>query len=173
MAQSIYELLDSLSTETSVPAVKDKDGNILRKDQGLVEHTIPRKLLPTSAEFEDENALLNWAKENGVLHQALQTGIQGRIIELRAIFKSMKKGEVWTADNGQAKVNSSEWKVVHRPKVGGQSNEEIKNQAIFEANLKMAKAMKGTPGVTTEMIITIISANCKPDMVNSIMEAIQ
>ena len=41
MAKSIFEILDTLSTETSVPVVGKN-----------VEHTLPRKLFPTAEIFE-------------------------------------------------------------------------------------------------------------------------
>lgn len=124
MSQSIYELLDSLETETSVPMVKGKDGQILRRDYGMVKHYIPGGMVPTSEEFENEEKLLAWAKVHGVLHQMLQTGIQGRIIELRAKFKSMRKGETWTKEKGQENIDSAEWKVVTRPKSGKTESDE-------------------------------------------------
>lgn len=135
MAQSIYELLDGLETETSVPAIKGKNGEILRPDKGMVKHTIPREKLPTSEEFESEELLVAWAKRKGVLHQALQTGIQGRIIELRAVFKSMKKGESWSPEGGQAKVDKSEWSVVTRPKSGGKTESDESVATKFLASL--------------------------------------
>jgi len=91
MAKSIYALLDDLMTETSVPAVTDKDGKNVREYHGMVRHTFPRSALPTSAQFEDAEELLTWAEDAGVLHACLQSGVQSRIIDYRAIFKGMKK----------------------------------------------------------------------------------
>ena len=115
MAKSIYALLDDLKTETSVPAVEDKDGKELRRHYGMVKHTLPREKLPTSEQFENEEKLLAWAKDAGVLHQSLQSGIQARVIDYRAIFKGMKKDDVWSPEFGQLNVDSAEWKVVARP----------------------------------------------------------
>ena len=115
MAKSIYDLLDDLQTETSVPEVTDKDGKTIRPHFGMVPHTLPRSALPTSEQFEDEEKLLEWAKETGNLHACLQSGIQARVIDLRAIFKSYKKDEAWSPEYGQANVDNSEWKVVTRP----------------------------------------------------------
>jgi len=113
MAKSIYEVLDSLITETSVPAIGK-----------VVEHTIPRDLLPTSEEFENEEKLLAWAQENDVLHACMQSGVQKRIIDLRAKFKAFKKDEDWTAEMGQKAVNASTWDIVKRPKAS-KSDENI------------------------------------------------
>ena len=115
MAKSIYDLLDDLSTETSVPEVTDKNGKVIRSHFGMVPHTFPRSALPTSEEFEDEEKLLAWAQEHDCLHACLQSGIQSRVIDLRAIFKSYKKDEEWSPEYGQANVDNSEWKVVTRP----------------------------------------------------------
>ena len=115
MAKSIYALLDDLQTETSVPAVEDKNGNEVRPHYGMVQHTLPRKALPTSEQFEDEDKLLAWAKAAGVLHSALQSGVQARIIDYRAIFKGMKKDDVWAPETGQTKVDTAEWTPVKRP----------------------------------------------------------
>jgi len=115
MAKSIYELLNSLETETSVPKVEDKDGNVVRKSFGMVAHTLPRDGLPTAEEFEDEEKLLAWAEDKGVLHACLQSGVQARIIDYRATFKSMKKDDTWTPEFGQANVDKAKWKVISRP----------------------------------------------------------
>lgn len=135
MSQSIYELLDSLETETSVPMVKGKDGQILRPDYGMVKHYIPAGMVPTSEEFENEEKLLDWAKVHGVLHQMLQTGIQGRIIELRAKFKSMKKSETWTKEKGQENIDKAEWRIVTRPKTGDKSESDESVATKFLASL--------------------------------------
>lgn len=108
MAKSIFEILDGLRTETSVPVTGKS-----------IEHTLPRNLFPTSEQFENEEMLLTWARDNGCLHACLQSGVQKFLIDIRAIFKSVKKDEVWTAEKGQEKVNSAKWSIVERPKVGG------------------------------------------------------
>ena len=107
MAKSIFETLDTLVTETSVPAVGKN-----------VDHTIPRSQFPTAEQFESAELLEAWARESGNLHACLQSGVQKRLIDIRAIFKSEKKGEVWSAESGQAKVDKSEWTVTTRPKSG-------------------------------------------------------
>ena len=107
MAKSIFEILDTLETETSVPAVGKN-----------VNHTIPRSQFPTAAQFESPELLEQWARETGNMHNALQAGVQKRLIDIRAIFKSEKKGETWTPESGQKKVDESEWTITERPKSG-------------------------------------------------------
>lgn len=115
MAQSIFTLLDSLETKTSVPALEDSKGNVIRKAFGMVAHTLPREGLPTSKQFESKEELLAWATDNNCLLECLQAGIQARIIDYRAIFKGMKKDDVWTPEYGQANVDNAVWKIAKRP----------------------------------------------------------
>ena len=145
MAKSIYDILDSLETETSVPEVQDKDGNVIRESFGSVAHTLPREGLPTSEQFENKEKLLAWAEETDNLHECLQSGIQSRIIDYRAIFKGMKKDDTWTPEFGQANVDKSKWKIVTRPE-GKKSAVDVatnylaslsvEERAKFIANLK-------------------------------------
>ena len=134
---------------------------------GSVKHTLSREKLPTGEQFENAEMLLAWAKEAGVLHQCLQSGVQGRIIDYRAIFKSCKKDEVWTSETGQEKVDAAEWTVTKRPHTGGK--EAIKRQAIIEANMAMAQALKKTAGVTDEMLMATLTASCGEDMAKEIL----
>jgi hypothetical protein len=170
MAKSIYALLDDLQTETSVPKVEDKNGNELRKTYGMVSHTLPRTGLPTADQFEDEEKLLAWAEESGVLHACLQSGIQARIIDYRAIFKAMKKDDIWTPDFGQAAVDKAAWTVTKRPKVNNELF--IKNRAIYDANMKMAIAMVNTGKMEDEDIIAILTNSCGEEMAEAIIEKI-
>jgi hypothetical protein len=114
MAQSIYITLDSLKTETSVPAVKDKNGKILRQDMGNVAHTLPREHYPTSTIFDNEEQFLEWAQENNCLLALLQSGINDWLISDRAAFKRMVKGE-WTPEIGQTNVNNRKWTISTKP----------------------------------------------------------
>jgi len=114
MAQSIYITLDTLKTETSVPEVQDKDGNIIRKNLGNVAHTLPRKHYPTSLIFDDENQFLAWAQEHGCLLALLQSGINDWLISDRAAFKRMVKG-TWTTEIGQNSVDNRKWMVSTKP----------------------------------------------------------
>ena len=146
MAKSIYDTLADGQTETSVPMVTDtKTGNVLRPDMRMVSHTLPADKLPTPEEFQDEDKLLAWAKKTGQLHACLQSGVQARIIDYRAIFKAMPKksdleaGREWTAEFGQDNVDKAEWKVV-LPSQGGGDKKKIE-QAVIQAGVAMAKAM--------------------------------
>jgi len=118
-SQSIFVTLDSLEVETSVPAIKDKKGNILRKNYGMVGHTLPRELFPTSEQFEEESKLLAWANANDCLHACLQLGVSQFLIKCRAAFKACKKDDIWSNAYGQENVNAMEWKVQERPKAKG------------------------------------------------------
>ena len=112
MAKSIYDILDDLNTETSVP------GN------GTVAHSLPRELLPTGSQFENAGELLTWAEEQGITHAVLQKGVQKFLIELRATFKAVKKDETWSLANGQKAVDDATWRVTSRPNVK-KSDEDV------------------------------------------------
>lgn len=150
MAKSIFEILDDLQTETSVPEVKDKDGKIIRKAMGNVEHTLPRSLFPKAEIFEDGEKLLAWTEEHGFTHALLQSGIQKGLIDCRARFKAVKKDTEWTPEFGQSAVNEMTWTVTERPKENNAA--KIKEQAELEAGIKLASAMK-LAGITEDKII--------------------
>lgn len=170
MAKSIFALLDDLKTETSVPKVEDNDGKVVRKNMGMVAHTLPRKGLPTSKQFENADELLAWAKDAGVLHECLQSGIQARIIDYRAIFKGMKKGNVWSPAFGQKNVDKAKWAVTKRPNMN--DKEAIKRQAIFAASLSMAKALAATEAVSEKMLFNTLTASCGADLAKEIIASL-
>ena len=140
MAKSIFETLDDLNTETSVPEVKNKDGKVVRKNMGNIEHSLPRKLFPTAETFESNEKLLAWSEENNYTHALLQAGIQKGLIDCRARFKACKKDETWTPEMGQAAVDGMTWEIVERPQ--GNNSAKIKAQAELGAGIKLAHAMK-------------------------------
>ena len=150
MAKSLFEILDDLQTETSVPEVKDKDGKIIRKAMGNVEHTLPRLLFPTAETFESSEKLLAWANEQGYTHALLQAGLQKGLIDCRAKFKAIKKDETWTVENGQKAVDEMTWTIVERPKENNAA--KIKEQAELAAGIKLASAMK-LAGVANKKIM--------------------
>lgn len=117
MAKSIYDILTDYRTETSVP------------NYGMVAHRLPIDLLPTAEEFEDKDKLINWAESLGVTHACLQKGVQKFLIELRATFKAVKKGEDWTEEKGQAAVDAAEWNITKRPQ-GKKSDVDVANDYI-------------------------------------------
>ena len=129
MAKSIFETLDSLQTETSVPAIGKN-----------VEHSLPRKLFPMAETFESAEKLLTWSNENGYTHALLQAGIQKGLIDCRAKFKACKKDETWTPELGQEQVDSMKWEITKRPQ--GNNVAKIKGQAELAAGIKLAHAMK-------------------------------
>ena len=104
MAKSIFAILDDLQTETSVPGFGDS-----------ISHSIPRKLFPTSEQFEDAEKLLAWSEENNFTHALLQQGLQKGLIDIRARFKSCKKDDTWNETYGQKNVNSHTWEITERP----------------------------------------------------------
>lgn len=107
MAKSIFEILDTLQTETSVPATGKN-----------IEHTLPRSLFPTSEIFEDKEKLIAWSNEQGFTHALIQMGLQKGLIDCRAAFKAVKKGETWSPELGQANVDKMVWTITNRPNVG-------------------------------------------------------
>lgn len=114
MAQSIYVTLETLETETSVPAVTDKNGKVIRANMGSVKHTLPRSNYPTPEIFDNEELFLDWAQENNCLLALLQAGINDWLISDRAAFKRMVKND-WSLEIGQNNVDSREWTVSKRP----------------------------------------------------------
>lgn len=114
MAKSIFEILDTLQTETSVPAVGKN-----------VEHTLPRKLFPTAETFENSEKLLAWTNENGFTHALLQAGLQKGLIDCRAAFKACKKDDNWSPEYGQANVDKMSWDVISRPKAANSVEKAI------------------------------------------------
>jgi len=111
MAKSIYEILNDLTTSTSVPGHGDE-----------IEHTIPARLFPDDKTFEDADALLAWANEEGYTHALLQKGLQKGLIDARATFKACKKTDKWSPEYGQKNVDAMEWSVTKRP-ISGMSDE--------------------------------------------------
>lgn len=159
MAKSIYEILNDLQTTTSVP------------DFGTeIAHTIPRDLLPTAEQFEDESDLVDWANKNDCLHAVMQKGIQKFLIEIRATFKGCKKADTWSEEYGQANVDAMEWSITKRP---NQNTDKAKLlQAKLEAGIEMAKAMKSA-GLDNDLILASLTPVYGDDGAKAIMEAIE
>jgi len=124
MAQSIFVTLDILETETSVPAIG-----------GMVRHTLPRSIFPTSEQFSDEKKLVAWAEENNCLHACLQKGVQAKLIDARATFKATKKGVTWSTEYGQSNVNNMKWDPAERP-----ANAKTDEEKAIEAMSKLDPA---------------------------------
>ncbi len=112
MAKSIFDILADLTTETSVPEIKE-----------TVQHTIPRRLFPEPEIFDNAEKLLAWTEENNFTHALLQMGLQKGLIDLRARFKATKKDETWSETRGQKNIDSHKWETVTR----GKSTDKVGN----------------------------------------------
>lgn len=107
MAKSIFEILDTLATETSVPVTGK-----------TIEHTLPRAIFPTAEQFENPEKLLAWSNEKGFTHALIQAGLQKGLIDCRASFKACKKDDTWSVEYGQKNVDKMTWTITERPKAG-------------------------------------------------------
>ena len=125
-SQSIFTLLDTLETETSVPGQTPK----------MQKHSLPREQFPTSTQFENEDGLVEWARRNNCLHACLQKGIQKHLIDCRARFKACKKSETWSNGMGQKQVNEYKWEIMTRPQV-----KVTVSDIQAAANIKAGKVM--------------------------------
>ena len=150
MATSIFDTLDSMNTETSVPSAgKDENGKAL-----LIAHTLPRELFPTSEQFESATQLLAWSEENGFTHAILQRGVQKFLIEARATFKGSKKDETWSEDLGQTNVDKMEWKVIQRPSQGG--NQKAIAMAVLKETVTNMQLMIDVAGLKEAKIKKVL-----------------
>ena len=158
MAKSIFEILDDLNTETSVPVVGKN-----------VEHTLPRKLFPTAEIFENGEKLLAWSNENGYTHALLQAGLQKGLIDCRATFKSCKKDDTWSPEYGQANVDKMTWTITERPKAG---NSKTVKDARYNDCLKMIGNM-AIAKMAPEQIKTLAIPVYGEELVNSIFSTLE
>ena len=136
-SQSIFTLLDTLETETSVPGQTPK----------MQKHSLPREQFPTSTQFEDEDGLVEWARKTGCLHSVLQKGIQKHLIDCRARFKACKKTDTWSNEMGQKQVDEYKWEIMTRPQV-----KVTVSDIQAQANIKAGKVM-----------VTVLRAQNKSD----------
>ncbi len=130
-SQSIFSLLDTLETETSVPGQTPK----------MQKHSLPREQFPTSTQFEDEDGLVEWARKTGCLHSVLQKGIQKHLIDCRARFKACKKDVVWSNGMGQKQVDEYKWEVMTRPQMKVTVS-DIQAQANIKAGTVMVTVLR-------------------------------
>ena len=154
--QSIFILLDTLETETSVPGQTPK----------MQKHTLPREMFPSSKQFEDENSLVEWAKETGCLHSVMQKGIQKHLIDCRARFKACKKTETWSNEMGQKQVDDFKWEVMTRPQAKATVS-DIQAQANIKAGMVMVSVLR-SQGKSDEEIRTLL-AMVYPNEISQIM----
>ena len=155
-SQSIFSLLDTLETETSVPGQTPK----------MQKHSLPREQFPTSTQFENEDALVEWARKTGCLHSVLQKGIQKHLIDCRARFKACKKTETWSNGMGQKQVDEYKWEIMTRPQVKV-SVEDIQAQANIKAGMVMLTVLR-SQGKSDEEIITLLNM-VYPNEISQIM----
>ena len=155
-SQSIFTLLDTLETETSVPGQVPK----------MQKHSLPREQFPSSRQFEDENSLVEWAKETGCLHSVLQKGIQKHVIDCRAKFKACKKDVTWTNELGQKQVDEYKWEVMTRPQVKVTVS-DIQAQANIKAGMVMVSVLRAQ-GKSDKEIRTLLNM-VYPNEISQIM----
>jgi len=167
MAESIFVTLDSMNTETSVPAMgKDQDNKTI-----MVNHSLPRELFPTSSQFESADQLIEWSNDNGFTHAILQRGIQKFLIEARATFKGSKKDQTWTEDLGQTNVDKMEWKAIQRP---NQSSNKNIAKTLLKENLATYQMMIDVANMTEDQITPVLleKYNNAQEVVTSILDAL-
>lgn len=155
-SQSIFTLLDTLETETSVPGQVPK----------MQKHSLPRDQFPTSTQFENEDELLEWAKKTGCLHSVIQKGVQKHLIDCRARFKACKKNETWTNEMGQKQVDAFGWEVMPRPQVKATVS-DIQAQANIKAGKIMLSVLRAQ-GKSNEEIVALLNM-VYPNEVSQIM----
>lgn len=157
MAQSIFEILDTLKTTTSVPG-----------HGAEVAHSLPRNLFPTSEQFEAADKLLAWANENGYTHALLQQGIQKGLIDCRAKFKAVKKTDEWSVEYGQKNVDAHKWEITNRPNSGSKKITE----AILAVGVKIASAMK-MAGLDEDTILATLTETYGFETAGIILDSIK
>ena len=156
MAESIYTQLENQAVVTPV------DG----KDYI---HPLPFGLFPTNEQFEDKAKLIAWAKEIGKEAELIQSGLQKKIIEVRAVFKSTKKDEIWTEAKGLENVAKMEWKTVDRPNSGGG---KAVLAAKLQAGFEIAQAMKDNKA-SQELLIMALTPTYGTEGAQAIIDALK
>ena len=160
MAKSIFEILDDLQTETSVPGQSPK----------MQQHSIKRDQLPTSQQYESEEELLKWFRDNHCLHAGLQKAVRSHLIDLRAAFKSCKKADTWSNSYGQANLDAYVWEVHKRPNLKG-SKASIDQARYADCMKAIASSLQG--GLAPEMIHTVLDPVYGAEMITTCLDAIQ
>lgn len=158
--QSIFVTLDTLTTSTSVPGQTPK----------MQPHTLPRAAFPTSEQFENEQELITWATDSGIMHAVLQKGVRSHLIDIRAKFKACKKNDIWSNQYGQQAVDSYEWEIQTRPNQNNAAS--IKLAAQREAALPMATAMYNA-GLDDTTVLNAMIPVYGEVMANAILEEVK
>lgn len=155
-SQSIFTLLDTLETETSVPGQVPK----------MQKHSLPREQFPSSKQFEDEDSLVEWARKNNCLHACMQKGVQKHLIDCRARFKACKKTETWSNGMGQRQVDAFGWEIMTRPQVKVTVS-DIQAAANVKAGMVMLTVLR-SQGKSDEEIKTLLNM-VYPNEISQIM----
>jgi len=169
MAESIFTVLATRSTSTTVPFLgKDDDNKTIS-----VQHTIPDELFPTDEEFESPEKLIEWANQTGCTYEMLQKGVGKALIEVRAKFKAPKKGkdgspDLWDKIYGQSQVDAMEWTPVKRPNQSGNSENIAK--AVLKETITNMQLMIDVAGLTEAKIIEVLNDKFESD--DTIVKAI-
>ncbi len=174
MAESIFTVLETRNTSTTVPFM-GKEAN----DEGKlitvsVPHTIPDELFPTDEEFESPERLIAWAKETDCMFEMLQKGVGKALIEVRAKFKAPKKGkdkapDTWTPEMGQTNVDAMKWTPVKRPNQGSTKSVDA---ARYKDCMDMIVQLMES-GMDNEMIKTMTTKIYGEAIVNAILDAMK
>ena len=155
MAKSIYEVLNTMTTETSVPELGK-----------TIEHSLPASILPTDIQFESD--LLTWSENLGITQAVLQKGVQKFLIDIRAAFKSSKKTEIWSEKLGQTNVDAMEWSVTNRPnQSGAKSVDKARFADCFAMIAKLTSA-----GMDKETIEEMTSSIYGDEVVQAIIDTV-
>ena len=147
MAKSFHNILD--------------DGKIEVSHRGEdVTLTLPAWLTEASPVLMDEELLVEWAKENEVLHGLIHSGIQQEIIRLRAVARPPVDTKTDTSlsiildkENAQDRMNEYVCKPTLPP---GQASNKKVSEAIAIERTKMETAMR-MAGVNEDIISATIA----------------
>ena len=155
MAESIYT---QLANQTILTPVNGVD----------IRHELPEGLFPDDKTFENESALIAWAKENNCTAELIQKGLQKAIIEVRAVFKACKKDETWDEDLGNTNVNAMEWTMVDRP---NQTGAKSVDKARFADCMNMIAKLTAA-GMDKETIEEMTSSIYGEEVVQAIINTV-
>ena len=162
MAKSFYTIIDEQEIE------------VLHQGEQVV-LDLPSWIKEAKGLLEDEEELLKWAKDHGILHGLLHSGIQHEIIAIRAIARpsiNAKTGATKSilADRDKAQDRVSKYVCKAVPKPGTSAGSKAK-QAEYTAYVNMAKAMAST-GLDEATIKKALASTCDTLTVAKIMNEI-
>ena len=136
---------------------------------------LPAWLKSAKGILNDAEKLEAWAKDQGILHGLLHSGIQHEIIDIRAVARpatNAKTGETKSIlaerDNAQDRVNKHSVNAVPEP---GTSTASKAKKAEYDAYVNMARAMAST-GLDEGTIKKALASSCDTLTVAKIMNEI-